>query len=321
MCPQEFHEAFRCLPARNLVHSRHASVKSMADAQHTAAIHRHLLQECSIGTCRGMKTLPVLAYGFSAMFRIKDLEPVFAGTRLRISKSQLVAEYEPDRIAVVFPFGALVFINVVGEERVRVVNAVLNGEASEEPHPPLEEDFLIEVAESTPAHGLVRFDRVVVPELSAPVVDLISLLLAQSVTIDYYDEDLQQIMQSLETCTNGLACNGRIPGSTHNLLRFVGSSIGSKNQIITALALLDKPAATWESEHLDHFFRDLRLMLEIEERFQALEHKLRAIQETLELLLELVQTRRMLWLEATIVILILVEIIMSLLEKAHVLVG
>ncbi|MBI4510921.1 MAG: RMD1 family protein, partial [Deltaproteobacteria bacterium] len=90
----------------------------------------------------------------------------------------------------------------------------------------------------------------------------------------------------------------------------------TKNQIIAALAVLDKPAVTWESESLDRLYRDLRLMLEIDDRFRALEYKLRTIQETLELFLEMSQTRRMIFLEATIVVLIVVELLLTLLEKA-----
>ena len=89
--------------------------------------------------------------------------------------------------------------------------------------------------------------------------------------------------------TDKMAKTGRLSGSTRALVRFVGSSIQTKNQIIAALAVLDKPIATWESEYLDKLYRDLRAMLEIEERFRALEYKLRTIQESLELFLDLVR--------------------------------
>jgi len=112
-----------------------------------------------------------------------------------------------------------------------------------------------------------------------------------------------------------MARTGRLPGSIRDLTRFVGSSISTKNQIIAAMAVLDKPAATWESEQLDRLHRELRDMLEIGERFRALDFKLRTIQETLELFLDLANTRRALWLESTIVILIVFEIALALVGK------
>ena len=81
--------------------------------------------------------------------------------------------------------------------------------------------------------------------------------------------------------------------------------------VSAALAVLDKPAATWDSEPLDRLYRDLRTMLEIDDRFRALEHKLRAVQDTLEVLLELNTNRRAHLLELTIVLLILFEIVLT----------
>lgn len=257
----------------------------------------------------------MLAYGFATTFKIRELVPCFAGATVRQSKAQIVAEYAPDRMVIAFDFGAVVFVNVGGEERARVLGTILAKVATEEPHPPLEEDFLIEIEPGAPEHGTVAFDRVVVPALSAPVADLVTLLLAQSVSIDYYEEDLEEVITALDKKANGMAKTGRIIGTTRDFARFVGSSIATKNQIIQALAVLDKPAVTWEAEPLDRLYRDLRTMLEIEDRFRALEYKLRAIQETLELFLDLSQTRRMLFLEATVVILILFEIGLTLLGK------
>jgi uncharacterized Rmd1/YagE family protein len=262
-----------------------------------------------------MALLPALAYGFATTFKPRDLARCFAGAHLRQSKTQIIAEYGPNSLAVGYDFGALVFINVGGEERARVIGRITETVARDEPHPPLEEDFLVEVREGAPAHGEVRFDRVVVPDLTPQVIDVISMLLAQSVAIDYYEEDLQEILAALDRRSDSMARTGRVAGSSRQIIRFVGSAINTKNQIITALALLDSPAVTWESESLDRLYRALRTMLEIEDRFRALEYKLRTIQDSLELLADLAATRRSHALEATIIALIVFEIALTLIEK------
>lgn len=259
-----------------------------------------------------MAVLQALAYGFATTFKVRDIARCFTGATLRPSKTQVVADYGEDRMAVAFDFGAIVFVNVPAEERTRVLGAATAQLATDEPHAPLEEDFLIELRDGQPT---VRFDRVVVPALDAGTVDVITLLLAQSVSIDYYEEDLQEIIADLDRRTDKMAKTGRLPGSPRDLTRFVGSSISTKNQIIAAMAVLDKPAATWESERLDKLYRGLREMLEIDDRFRALEFKMRTIQETLELLLDLNHTRRALLLETTIVVLIVFEIAIALLGK------
>jgi uncharacterized Rmd1/YagE family protein len=260
--------------------------------------------------------VPVLAYGFEAQFRMRDIAPCFTGATLRPSKRQLVAEYAPDRFVLAFDFGAVVFVNVPAEERTRVLGEVQKRVASKEPHPPLEEDFMIEVI---PGSGSARvgFDRVILPELSAAAVEIIALLVAQSVAIDYYEEDLQEVMLSLDGHTSHMANFGRLKGTRGDLMRFVARTLDTKNQIIAALSVLDKPAITWERESLDRLFRDLREMLEIEERFRSLEYKLRTIQESLEIFLDLQQSRHGHTLETIVVLLILFEIVMALLDKFH----
>ena len=259
-----------------------------------------------------MPVLPALAYGFASTFKLRELARCFAGATIRPAKTQITADYGDDRLAVGFAFGAVVFINVPAEERTRVLGQVLARVATDEPHPPLEEDFLIEVREGPAA---VRFDRVVVPALDGATADVITHLLAQSVCIDYYEEDLQEVLADLDKRTERMARHGRLGGSTRDLIRFVGNSISTKNQIIAAMAVLDKPAATWESEQLDRLYRELRDMLEIGDRFRALDFKLRTIQETLELFLELTNHRRSQWLEATIVLLIVFDIGLALVSK------
>lgn len=261
-----------------------------------------------------MPVLSALAYGFATTFKMRDVAQCFAGARLRKAKTQLTAEYGPESVAVAYDFGAIVFINVGAEERTRVIGTVLANVAKDEPHPPLEEDFLVEVDPGAPAHGNVHFDRVVVPALTPYVVDIITILLAQSVSIDYYEEDLQEIIQRIDVRTDAMAKHGRLTGSSRELSRFIGNAISTKNQIIAALAVLDKPAVTWENEPLDRLYRAFRAMLEIDDRFRALEYKMRTIQDTLELLLDVMGTRRSHTLELVIVLLIVLEIVLALLR-------
>jgi uncharacterized Rmd1/YagE family protein len=262
-----------------------------------------------------MALLPAIAYGFAQTFRPRDLASCFAGARVRTTKRDVVAEYDHSGFAVAYDFGAVVFINVSAEERARVIGTILSRVATEEPHPPLDEEFAVELKEGAPPHGEVRFDRVIVPVLDGPRIDVIGILLAQSVAIDYYEEDLQEVMRDLDRRTGAMARSGAVSGSGKELTRFVASTLDTKNQIIAALAVLDKPAVTWDSEPLDRLYRDLRSMLEIDDRFRAVEHKLRAVQDTIEVFLELHTNRRAHQLEVTIVLLILFEIVWAIVEK------
>src|SRR5262245_49465111 len=116
-----------------------------------------------------MPLLQALVYGFATTFKVRDLARCFTGATLRQAKSQVVADYGQDRVAVGFDFGAVVFVTVPAEERPRVLGLILSRVATDEPHPPLEEDFLIELQPGVAP--TVRFDRVIVPALDAATVD------------------------------------------------------------------------------------------------------------------------------------------------------
>jgi len=225
-----------------------------------------------------------------------------------------VAGYAPDRLALPFDFGAVVFVNVAAEERARVLGDVRRRVATDEPHAPLEEDFLIEIAADAPPQGKVAFDRVVLAEVTPAAVELIALLVAQSVAIDYYEEDLQEILANLGQKTEWMAKKGRIPGSRAEMIRVVAGALNTKNQFVAALAVLDKPLVTWENAALDRLHHDLRDMLEIADRHRALEHKLRTVQDTLELFLDMQQARHGHVLETIVVLLILFEIVMAFVQ-------
>src|SRR5258706_7529940 len=127
-----------------------------------------------------MPQLPAIAYGFAAAsFKIRELAGCFPGAAMRSAKKHVVADYGPDRVAVGFDFGAVVFINIDAEERARVLATIRQRLATDEPHAPLEEDFQIEVRPHAPARGEVRFDRVILRELGPGAIEVITLLLAQ----------------------------------------------------------------------------------------------------------------------------------------------
>jgi required for meiotic nuclear division protein 1 len=258
-------------------------------------------------------TLPVHAYGFAATFRLKEIATAFEGAEVTIEKDQLLARFPQkdgqERMAFFFDFGAMVAAGLDALDRDRLVRAV-TAKLQPEPHAPLTEDFLVEVRPGGPLE--VQFDRVVVPQATPAVLSIIGLLLAQSVAMDYYEEDVREILQRTDTIIGKLQVAGRLPGRVRDLVKFIGSCIATKNGVISTLSLFDKPEATWEDRELDRLYNALRLELEIDDRFRGLEAKLRMIQENLVLLVDLSQQRSTWRLELTVVLLILFEVVIML---------
>ena len=262
--------------------------------------------------------LVIVAYAFATTFRLKDLQPALAdSTECELDKDCLVARFPspgPLRLAVLFDFGSVVLIGMNAAEREQVIRTI-SSRLGPEPHPPLTEDFLVELLPGSKLE--VKFDRVVMSEASVPALKVMSLLLAQSVAMDYYEEDVQEIVKRTDVITRNLQTAGRIPGRVDDLVKFIGSCIATRNGVISTLALFDKPDATWEHQHLDRLYNSLRLELELDDRFRALEAKLRMIQENVVLLVDLVQHRSTWRLELVVVVLILLEVLLSLWQMFH----
>lgn len=266
-----------------------------------------------------MRVVPVHAFGIAATLRPRDLAtqlgwiPTDADdTRYRMTKTFAMARHDPDHWVVLFDFGAVVFFDCGKDERDAFMTKLL-ALLPPEPHPPLVEDYLVELREG--ASPSVAFDRVIVPEIDPTIVELLSVIVAQSVAIDYYEEDVRAIYRRVEQFTANLADRGSLRLPARDVNRIVGNVLAVRNQIGMTLSLVDEPPATWEREVYDRLYRALRNAFEIEDRHRAIEYKLQLIQQNLEIVVNLLQTRRGQVLEVTIILLIAFEIALTLLDK------
>jgi uncharacterized Rmd1/YagE family protein len=255
------------------------------------------------------RVMPIYAYGFAATFKLRDLVGAFSelGTS-QIEKDRLLVGAGGERFALAFDFGAVVFIGLDEDTRRRTIDKVLRC-LPPEPNAPITETFLIEV--SPTAAPDVRFDRVIVRELTIPVIDVVAEIVSQSVAMDYYKKDVDEIEEQFDDIVAQLRLIGRTP-PVGKLTRFIGICIALRNDVISTLALFDKPEDTWESEQLDKLWESLRRMLELDDRYRGLEAKLRLFQENLVVLVDLARQRHTLLLEWAVVLLILFELVIML---------
>jgi required for meiotic nuclear division protein 1 len=103
-----------------------------------------------------------------------------------------------------------------------------------------------------------------------------------------------------------------VPTRVRALHRFIGGAVATRSEVLSVLHLLDKPDEIWEDALLDRIYDELRAEFDLIDRYGALEAKLRAVQEALELLLSVARERRLFAVEVAIVALIVFEIVLSL---------
>ncbi len=262
------------------------------------------------------RLIAVDAYGFAGTLKPRDASALLGrGVVAKAVKTFAVVALDDEASwAVVHDFGAVVFFGQTKAECEASLDHILGG-LPPEPHPPLHQSFLIAIDPDAPP--AVEFDRIVAPALVAPVVELLGLVLAQSVAMEYYEEDVTALSRRVDALAAQMKAKGRLTGSGDDATRFVGDILVTRNQIVLTLSLLDAPPLTWEDARWDRLYRELRAAFEIEDRFRTLEQKLRLIQSNLEIFVDVVQHRRARMLEWIVIVLIAVEIVMAIVERGR----
>jgi uncharacterized Rmd1/YagE family protein len=208
-----------------------------------------------------------------------------------------------------FTFGALVFHDVRSETRDELLQAL------RAQHPRLIPDVVREdftVIEEAGTRVGMSSGRLAVDELPFARAGVVALIVAQSVAMETYERIVARLFERTRGLVDKLEHRGLVPLRTRGLHRFIGEAVGRRSEVLSTLHLLDKPDATWDDPAMDRIYDDLRAEFDLGDRFDALESKLRTVQEALELLLGVARDRRLVWLEAAIVALICLEIVLTL---------
>ncbi len=216
------------------------------------------------------------------------------------------------RYLMAFKYGVIVLINHCDgfeQEMIETVRPFL-----QEPLPAPNSDELTVVIDPS-AQNQVLFDRVIVTAEDEKYWQILGMLLAQSIALDFYEKKVDQLLAEF---------SGRLRMSTSWLRRIlfpktseiianINETISLHQDIITNLEVLDKPDLTWEGMDLDKLYREFLSMVELPERIAILEQKLNLLKEHMGTALTIVSAQRMEVLEIVIILLIALSILQGLL--------
>jgi uncharacterized Rmd1/YagE family protein len=125
--------------------------------------------------------------------------------------------------------------------------------------------------------------------------------------MEYYEGDVDSMVVELQRQSRRMAASGALSGNARQLVRTIGKGMTMRSQVMHTLSLLDSPGAAWESEPLDRVYRGLRAAFEIDERYRALDHELRLVQDNLVLMVDMIRQRRYTFLEVTVAVFVVAE--------------
>jgi uncharacterized Rmd1/YagE family protein len=248
------------------------------------------------------------AAAFVQNLSLKDLAPLYPNSKR--TPHELRFSCERGGEVFIYPFGVVVFLDVA--DAAREAELALLGRARPGLTWPaaVTEEFAARTdPEAVPhmADGVLTLDSMTPARAS-----VIALIVAQSAAMEYYERIVEEMFSRTDRLVERLQKSGTVAFGTRQLHRFIGFAVGTRHEVISVLHLLDKPDEAWEDPGIDRIYDRLRAEFDLVDRYQALEMKLRAVQDSLELVLDAARDRRLVLLESAIVVLIIFEIVLSL---------
>ncbi|HVZ88006.1 MAG TPA: RMD1 family protein [Polyangia bacterium] len=260
---------------------------------------------------------PVASAGLVHVFRadafvenlsLKDLATVYPEARRRAHE----LFYKIDGGAVfIYPFGAIVFRDLAPAARERELARLRAARPGLTSATVVEEMNVREDPGRAPdvTDGILTLDK-----LTADRASVVALTVAQSAAMEYYERIVDDMFARTDRLVQRLEAQGTVSLRTKPLHRFIGAAISTRNEVLTILHLLDKPDEAWDDPGMNQIYDELRAEFDLVDRYQALELKLRSVQEALELVLDVARDRRLVLLEVAIVVLIVLELAFTVLR-------
>jgi uncharacterized Rmd1/YagE family protein len=155
---------------------------------------------------------------------------------------------------------------------------------------------------------------IIVRDLSPPRLLVIADALAKNLALARDEREVSRVFDVIEPFATELARDGRLPAKRRQVVRAIGQALLTQHRVSGRIEVEEKPDVLWDHPQYERLYARLEDEYELKERAAALARKLRIISETTSVLTDLIDTVRSLRLEATIVALIVVEVVILLYE-------
>jgi len=156
-----------------------------------------------------------------------------------------------------------------------------------------------------------------VKDFSPPRFLVVADTLAKSVALARDEREVNAVFDVIEPFAAQLARTGRPPFRRRAMLRLIGQALLAQHRVSGRVAVEEKPDVLWDRPDLERLYSRLEDEYELKERGEALKRKLDVIVETAHALTDIIDADRATRLEATIVALIVLELLVTLYQIFH----
>lgn len=255
--------------------------------------------------------MQVLSYQIADSIDIKLFKAAFKAEIHYSDSDELFYQTDTDQFIYVFKYGVVYFLNydaisITGF--LQVIKPYCKNLFPES----LSEEFSIE---TNARENRIGYNKIEIVSSNINFLRIIMLNVSQSVSLDYYSELTNQLLEETNYHTQILEKKGQLDISGKNLKKYIGKTLLLKNRIAENLYIFDSPPETWEDEQLNRIDLEMKRAFDLQERFRNISEGLQIVKENLELFKDILQYRNSNFLEWIIILLIAVEVLNLLVEK------
>lgn len=246
-------------------------------------------------------------FGINKKFRWED--PLV----LSNAKLKGILKDETDKIAYIYHFGTIVFINMEHHEIHDLINYIKNIDPNFKNDIPnnLVDEYKLEI---DPSYEYNLFNSLMTAKEFKPYyLDIISLILAKSTALNKVEVDIDKLLDSIENIINYLE-TGKFNMSDKEISKISAKVLRFKYNTMSYLMVLDKPEAAWTNKEIEDFFADFSSLFEIADRYKKISNKTEILQDITEVFTSLTHEKRGTKLEIMVIVLICFELIVSIIE-------
>jgi uncharacterized Rmd1/YagE family protein len=160
----------------------------------------------------------------------------------------------------------------------------------------------------------IGFNEVILNQLDINKIEMIAVVLAQSVALDHYENIVNQQILKVGRINDHLIKFGKLHTSHKNLIKMIGETNKALENTIFQVDVLDKPPITWDHKDLEVLYEKANSVFELSLRFKNLKIKTDYIDRQLTRFVEILRSKREMRLELTIILLIVIEVIIYLFQ-------
>lgn len=210
----------------------------------------------------------------------------------------------------VYNYGALSFINFNDQEKEVITDLVENKIES-----PVNDSIQIEFKDVTTSsfkNDVLELDKSTKSDL---IYRIVMFDVSQSVALDYYSQKGNSLLEIINKYAKQLEQSGDLDLSKKEIMKFIGKSLVTKNNIADTLYIFDSPDLAWEDEDVDKLHTFLAATFDLKSRFSEIENMFKVVDDNLETFRDLYQHKSSTNMEIIVIILIAIEIINIFVEK------